>query len=328
MNIQDIFSQFASKRIAILGDVMMDAYVIGSVTRISPEAPVPIVSLSKKENRLGGAANVALNIVSLGAEAIICSVVGDDSEGEELIQIFDKEKVNSSGVVRSKQRKTTVKTRIIGNNQQLLRVDSEQIDPISTEEENQLIQKVAELIQTGIDALIFEDYNKGVLTERVISEVLLLCKAANIPTTVDPKRDNFFAYKGVTLFKPNLKELKEGLNVHFDIANKEAFETAVNQLEENLQNENTFITLSEHGVFIKSISEKIYIPAHIRTIADVSGAGDTVISVATLCLAVGLPIEKIAAYANLAGGLVCEKSGVVSIEKDQLIEEIQLIEKH
>ena len=156
MKIQDIFSQFASKRIAILGDVMMDAYVIGSVTRISPEAPVPIVSLSKKENRLGGAANVALNIVSLGAEAIICSVVGDDTEGEELIQIFDKENVNSSGIVRSKHRKTTVKTRIIGNNQQLLRVDSEQIDPISTDEENQLIQKVADLIQTGIDALIFD----------------------------------------------------------------------------------------------------------------------------------------------------------------------------
>ena len=328
MNIQDIFSQFASKRIAILGDVMMDAYVIGSVTRISPEAPVPIVSLTKKENRLGGAANVALNIVSLGAEAIICSVVGDDSEGEELVQIFDKENVNSSGIVRSKHRNTTVKTRIIGNNQQLLRVDSEQIDPISTEEENQLIQKVKELIQSGIDALIFEDYNKGVLTERVISEVLQLCKTANIPTTVDPKKDNFFAYKGVTLFKPNLKELKEGLNVQFDITNKEAFEAAVLQLESKLHNQNTFITLSEHGVFIKSSAEKIYIPAHIRTIADVSGAGDTVISVATLCLAIGLPIEKVAAYANLAGGLVCEKSGVVSIEKDQLIEEIQLIEKH
>jgi rfaE bifunctional protein kinase chain/domain len=328
MNIQDIFSQFTSKRIAILGDVMMDAYVIGSVTRISPEAPVPIVSLSKKENRLGGAANVALNIVSLGAEAIICSVVGDDSEGEELIQIFDKEHVNSFGIVRSKQRKTTVKTRIIGNNQQLLRVDSEQIDPISEVEENQLIQKVADLIQTGIDALIFEDYNKGVLTERVISEVLYLCKTANIPTTVDPKRDNFFAYKGVTLFKPNLKELKEGLNVQFDISNKEAFENAVLQLEDKLHNENTFITLSEHGVFIKSTTDKIYIPAHIRTIADVSGAGDTVISVATLCLAIGLPIEKVAAYANLAGGLVCEKSGVVSIEKDQLIQEIQIIEKN
>lgn len=328
MDIQAVFSQFATKRIAILGDVMMDAYVIGSVTRISPEAPVPIVSLSKKENRLGGAANVALNIVSLGAEAIICSVVGDDTEGEELVQIFDKEKVNSSGIVRSKHRKTTVKTRIIGNNQQLLRVDSEQIDPITTEEENQLIQKVSDLIQSGIDALIFEDYNKGVLTERVISEVLELCKASNIPTTVDPKRDNFFAYKGVTLFKPNLKELKEGLNVQFDIENKAAFENAVQQLEAKLQNENTFITLSEHGVFIKSSSEKIYIPAHIRTIADVSGAGDTVISVATLCLAIGLPIEKVAAYANLAGGLVCEKSGVVSIEKDQLIEEIQIIEKN
>ena len=322
MKIQDIFSQFASKRIAILGDVMMDAYVIGSVTRISPEAPVPIVSLSKKENRLGGAANVALNIVSLGAEAIICSVVGDDTEGDELIQIFDKENVNSSGIVRSKHRKTTVKTRIIGNNQQLLRVDSEQIDPISTDEENQLIQKVADLIQTGIDALIFEDYNKGVLTERVITAVLNLCKKANIPTTVDPKRDNFFAYKGVTLFKPNLKELKEGLNLAFDFKNEHhLFEQAVAILEEKLKNTVSFITLSEFGVFIKEGNQKHYIAAHLRNIADVSGAGDTVIAVATLCLIAGASIADIAGISNVAGGLVCEQSGVVSISKEELIKE-------
>jgi rfaE bifunctional protein kinase chain/domain len=186
---------------------------------------------------------------------------------------------------------------------------------------------VKELMEGGIDAIIFEDYNKGVLTPYVIEQILNLSKLHNTPTTVDPKKDNFFAYKGVTLFKPNLKELKEGLNVSFSIQDKIAFEEAVAQLESKLNNKNTFITLSEHGVFIKSSSAKHYIPAHIRTIADVSGAGDTVISVATLCLTVGLPIEEIAAYANLAGGLVCEKSGVVSIEKEQLIAEIRLLEK-
>ncbi len=327
MEINELFEKFKSKRIAIIGDVMLDAYIIGSVTRISPEAPVPIVGLSKKENRLGGAANVALNIVSLGAEAIICSVIGQDLDGNELIEIIEKEGVSSSGLVQSSYRKTTVKTRIIGNNQQLLRVDSEQTNNISQEEEEKLILKVKELMEGGIDAIIFEDYNKGVLTPYVIEQILNLSKLHNIPTTVDPKKDNFFAYKGVTLFKPNLKELKEGLNVSFSIQDKIAFEEAVAQLESKLNNKNTFITLSEHGVFIKSSSAKHYIPAHIRTIADVSGAGDTVISVATLCLTVGLPIEEIAAYANLAGGLVCEKSGVVSIEKEQLIAEIRLLEK-
>ena len=327
MEINLLFEKFKSKRIAIVGDVMLDAYIIGSVTRISPEAPVPIVGLSKKENRLGGAANVALNIVSLGAEAIICSVVGQDLEGDELVEILEREGVSSKGLVQSKQRKTTVKTRIIGNNQQLLRVDSEQTNYIAKEEENQLILKVKELMEDGIDAIIFEDYNKGVLTPYIIEQILLLSKLHSIPTTVDPKKDNFFAYEGVTLFKPNLKELKEGLNVSFSIQDKPAFEEAVKQLEGKLNNKFTFITLSEHGVFIKSSTEKHYIPAHIRTIADVSGAGDTVISVATLCLTLGLPIDEIAAYANLAGGLVCEKSGVVSIEKEQLIEEIRLLEK-
>jgi rfaE bifunctional protein kinase chain/domain len=327
MEINKLFEKFKSKRIAIIGDVMLDAYIIGSVTRISPEAPVPIVGLSKKENRLGGAANVALNIVSLGAEAIICSVIGQDLEGNELVEILEKEGVSSKGLVQSSNRKTTVKTRIIGNNQQLLRVDSEQTNNISLEEEEKLILKVKELMEAGIDAIIFEDYNKGVLTPYVIEQILNLSKLYNIPTTVDPKKDNFFAYKGVTLFKPNLKELKEGLNLSFSIQDKIAFEEAVLQLESKLNNKNTFITLSEHGVFIKSNAEKHYIPAHIRTIADVSGAGDTVISVATLCLTVDLPIAEIAAYANLAGGLVCEKSGVVSIEKEQLIAEIRLLEK-
>lgn len=327
MEINALFEKFKSKRIAIIGDVMLDAYIIGSVTRISPEAPVPIVGLSKKENRLGGAANVALNIVSLGAEAIICSVIGQDLEGNELVEILEKEGVSYKGLVQSSNRKTTVKTRIIGNNQQLLRVDSEQTNNISQEEEEKLILKVKELMEGGIDAIIFEDYNKGVLTPYIIEQILNLSKLHNIPTTVDPKKDNFFAYKGVTLFKPNLKELKEGLNVSFSIQDKIAFEEAVAQLESILNNKNTFITLSEHGVFIKSSSTKHYISAHIRTIADVSGAGDTVISVATLCLTVGLPIDEIAAYANLAGGLVCEKSGVVSIEKEQLIAEIRLLEK-
>lgn len=322
MDINALFDQFSGKKIAVIGDVMLDAYLRGGVHRVSPEAPVPIVSLEKQEDRLGGAANVALNLVSLGAQAIICSVIGDDRDGDRLISLLKEQGISSDGIVQSPYRQTTVKTRVIGNNQQLLRIDAEQTDNITSEEEEAIIFKVDNLLDEGIDALIFEDYNKGVLTENVIHTIIARCKARNVITTVDPKKDNFLSFKGVTLFKPNLKELKEGLNVQFSILHKADFENAVDRLESVLENEITFITLSEHGVFIKDASEKHYIPAHIRNIADVSGAGDTVISVATLCLSLGLPAKEIAEIANLAGGLVCESSGVVSIEKHQLQTEL------
>jgi rfaE bifunctional protein kinase chain/domain len=325
MNINALFEQFSGKKIAVVGDVMLDAYLRGGVFRVSPEAPVPIVSLDKQEDRLGGAANVALNLVSLGAKAIICSVIGNDKDGSRLVDLLAEQRISSEGIVQSENRQTTVKTRVIGNNQQLLRIDAEQTDDINTSEENQIIAKIQHLIEQGIDALIFEDYNKGVLTQNVIEKIIQLCQENQVVTTVDPKKTNFLAYKGVTLFKPNLKELKEGLDVHFSIENKSDFEDAVQQLEQILQNEITFITLSEHGVFIKNEADKFYIPAHLRNIADVSGAGDTVISVATLCLTLGLPISEIAEIANLAGGLVCEKSGVVSIELPQLKAELTKI---
>lgn len=325
MDINALFNQFAGKKIAVIGDVMLDAYLRGGVHRVSPEAPVPIVSLEKNEDRLGGAANVALNLVSLGAKAIICSVIGNDRDGDRLVNLLKEQNISSEGVIQSDHRRTTVKTRVIGNNQQLLRIDSEQLDPINAAEEDAIIEKVKKLIDQGIDALIFEDYNKGILTVRVIETLIAAAKNAHIPTTVDPKKDNFLAYKGVTLFKPNLKELKEGIDARFSILDRNDFENAVNRLEEVLQNEITFITLSEHGVFIKQEAFKHYIPAHLRNIADVSGAGDTVISVATLCLVSGLPVEDIAEIANLAGGLVCEKSGVVSIERKQLQSELERI---
>lgn len=322
MNVESLFEQFAGKRIAVVGDVMLDAYLRGGVHRVSPEAPVPIVSLEKQEERLGGAANVALNLVALGAEAIICSVIGNDRDGNRLIEILEEQGISAKGIVQSADRKTTVKTRVIGNNQQLLRIDSEQTDDINAFEQQTIVERIALLLESGIDALIFEDYNKGVLTASVIQQLIAICQKNGILTTVDPKKKNFLAYQGVTLFKPNLKELKEGLDIQFSMDGRTDFESAVNQLEAKLQNEITFITLSELGVFIKKADEQKYVPAHVRNIADVSGAGDTVISVATLCLTIGLPIQEIAEIANLAGGLVCEKSGVVSIEREQLKAEL------
>jgi len=327
MDVKSIFDQFAQKRILVVGDVMIDAYMRGQVTRVSPEAPVPIINLSKTEERLGGAANVALNLMSLGAEPILCSLVGNGENGSLFDRLMSEKGLSSDGIVKSENRKTTVKTRVIGNNQHLLRIDDEEVTPLNSDQESLVISKVEELIGS-IDAVILEDYNKGVLTDRVIREVIAIANKNNVIITVDPKKDNFFSYENVTLFKPNLKELKEGLNVEFDIeTDKEGFENAIQQLEAKISNKISFVTLSEHGVFVKAASDQTYIPAHIRKIADVSGAGDTVISVATLCLAIGLDPKEVAEIANLSGGLVCEVSGVIPIDKNLLMDEVlKLIE--
>lgn len=331
MDFKELFSRFTDKRILVIGDVMIDAYLRGKVNRISPEAPVPIVSLEKEEERLGGAANVAINLVAMGAKPVICSVVGNDGHGFSLKQLLESSAISSDGIIFSDSRSTTVKTRVIGNNQQLLRIDAEQTDSISEAEEDQLITRVAQLIESGVDGIIFEDYNKGVLTPRCISKIIEMANQYKVVTTVDPKKENFLAYKHVTLFKPNLKELKEGLGVKFSFSSeRDRFEDSVLQLEQKLDNTISFITLSEYGVFIKQGDHKAYFAAHLRNIADVSGAGDTVISVATLCLVSGFSIDLIAEISNIAGGLVCEKSGVVSIDRDQLLEETEklLTEKY
>lgn len=327
MDISTIFSKFESLRILVIGDVMIDAYVEGSVTRVSPEAPVPIVNLKNRTRRLGGAANVALNLAALGVTPVLTSVIGKDEGGSDLLNLMEDSGMVVSGMEQSSDRKTTVKTRVIGNHQQLLRIDDEIIAPLTNSEEDQVIANVARHLDE-IDAIIFEDYNKGVLTPRVISEVIAMAREKGVITTVDPKKENFFAYKNVTMFKPNLKELKEGLNIDGELLPKEdTFENAIGAMEDKLQNEISFVTLSEHGVFIQRSDSKHYVPAHIRNISDVSGAGDTVISVATACLAAGLEIRDVAEWANLAGGLVCERSGVVPVDKKQLQAEIEKLEE-
>lgn len=326
MNIEAIFKEFTSKRIIVLGDVMIDAYLRGSVSRVSPEAPVPIIELAKSEDRLGGAANVALNLLALGAEPILCAVTGEDDGGKLFKKLLDNSGLSSDGIVQSLNRKTTVKTRVIGNNQHLLRIDDEDIKPINSIEEEGVVEMVKSLVSKGVDALIIEDYNKGLLTPNVIKQVIAIANDNDVIVTVDPKKENFFEFKNVTLFKPNLKELKEGLGCEFDFSNdKKSFESAIDLLEKRLNNQISFVTLSEHGVFIKKEVDINYLPAHIRNISDVSGAGDTVISVATLCLTAGLSPRDVAMIANLSGGLVCEMSGVVPIDKDLLLSEVKKI---
>lgn len=323
MDINALFENFKQQRIAVIGDVMIDAYLSGKVSRISPEAPVPIVNFESREERLGGAANVALNLLSLGAQVTICSVVGKDQAGQTMQKLMENESIDTSGIVYSEQRMTTVKTRVVGNKQQLLRVDQEQTSDLNQEEENELLLKIEKIVLSGIDALIFEDYNKGVLTEKVIREAIKLANKHDVITTVDPKLKNFLAYQEVSLFKPNFKELQEGLKKTINIQIESELKSSVSALKNILKAENIFVTLSEHGVVMMTDSSFYLYPAHLRNIADVSGAGDTVISVATLCLVAGVAPELVAQIANLAGGLVCEKLGVVAIQKELLHQEIE-----
>ena len=322
--LQEYFSKFNGMRAMVVGDVMIDAYYWGKVQRISPEAPVPIADIEEHENRLGGAANVALNIMALGATPIICSVIGDDEKSGVFNELLERRGFSSIGIIQSHERRTTVKTRIIAEGQHLLRVDEEDRHLLSGDDEILFIERCKAIMESNtIDVLIFEDYNKGILTPKVISALIDIAKANEIQTTVDPKKDHFFEYQGVDLFKPNLKELREGLKIEVDPDNKNSLILAVEQMEMKLKNRWSLITLSEYGVFVKNKSDSTVIPAHPREIADVSGAGDTVISIASLLLAAGANPVELAAIANLGGGLVCERVGVVPIDKALLFKEAQ-----
>ncbi len=321
------FEKFNALTVLIVGDVMIDAYMIGKAERISPEAPVPVIHVKEKENRLGGAANVALNIQALGAKPIICTVIGNDEAANTYKVLLQNKGMSTEGTLQSSSRKTTVKTRVIAQNQQIVRVDEEEISDINHEDEIKFIAHVSSIIKNHQpDVLIFEDYNKGVLTERVITAIITECNQNNIPVCVDPKKKNFLAYKNVTLFKPNLKELKEGLKCEPEQITLNEINTLHNKLKSLINHKISLITLSEKGIYINSKHTNEIYPAHLRNIADVSGAGDTVISVAALCIATDTPHAFMAQLANIAGGLVCEKVGVVPIDKQQLFDEaIRLI---
>lgn len=326
---QKIFDSFNSLRVLIIGDVMLDSYVYGKVERISPEAPVPIVAVEKRENRLGGAANVALNIAALGASPILCSIIGDDLRGDDFINLLEEKHIPTNHIFKSPHRITTTKYRIIGNNAQMLRVDEEVLTSINEKEAQLLLNTIESIIKAKkTDVIIFEDYDKGLLEPSLISKIVDLAIRYGVPVAVDPKKKNFFAYKNVTLFKPNLKELREGLKL--DYINPKDFESIKKILLEfgsQMNVENVLVTLSEAGLAF-AVKDKTHqtdvvkhIPAHLRNIADVSGAGDTVISVAALGLALGLEMETLSALANLAGGIVCEEIGAVPVSKSKLLAE-------
>lgn len=315
MTPREIIEGFRNVNAMVVGDVMLDAYLWGRVDRISPEAPVPIVQVTRRSARLGGAANVALNLRALGATAIVASVTGNDKNADELQRLFSEEGLPPDGLLRLDTRPTTVKTRVISGSQHVVRVDEEVEHDLATGEETRFLHHCNALLRQARPAvLIFEDYDKGALTPAVIGGLIAEARQLGIPTTVDPKRRHFFDYREVDLFKPNLKELREGLKVDLPAGDVNLLRGAVRMLEARLANHASLITLSEHGIYAHRGGEETALPAHRRKIIDVSGAGDTVITVASLCLALNLPLAAIAAWANLAGGLACEHVGVVPVD--------------
>jgi rfaE bifunctional protein kinase chain/domain len=322
MNFENLFNSFGNIKVGVVGDVMLDTYWWGNVERISPEAPVPVVAIKSKELRLGGAANVCLNLVSLKAQTTVLTVLGKDDAALQLKNIFEENNIQTNFIVIDELRPTTNKTRVIARNQQMMRLDEETTKDIATNTEDILLKNIEKYIHTvKPDVIILQDYNKGVLTKNVIEQTIYWCNQLNIITTVDPKKKNFFTYKNATIFKPNLKEIKEGLNVLIEEVNSQTLQQLHLQLEEQLKHKISFFTLSEKGVFYSAEGEQKIIPTHIRNIADVSGAGDTVICVASLVYAATKNMELAAQLANIAGGLVCEEVGTAAINYDKFLNE-------
>ena len=323
MNIGQILHQFSQLKVLVVGDLMLDRYLLGKVTRVSPEAPVPIVEWKAEENRLGGAANVGLNVASLGAEVFLCGVIGDDNGGQQFIELMNQHGLDTSLILQTPKRPTTVKTRIMAHDQQLLRLDKETAEYLSGEGAEILLKKVNGFLKgQSIDICILQDYNKGVLSRKIISSILQLTKEKDILTAVDPKTKNFWAYKGVHLFKPNLKEVQDALPFPIQPL-EDGLKKGAALIKEKLQNQLLLITLSENGVFVSSEDQKGIYPTAKRQVADVCGAGDAVVAIASLAMAIGLPEKEIAELANLAGGQVVEKVGVVPVDREQLRKEVR-----
>lgn len=313
--------------ILVVGDVMVDAYLLGKVERISPEAPVPILRTEKREQRPGGAANVALNLVALGARCTLVGAMGKDDEANILKGLLEGAGISAAGLVTLKDRPTTSKTRVMSGGQHLLRVDREATHDLDTEQSAALLKRINALLAAErFDAIILEDYDKGVLSSEVIRGSIAAARSLGIPVTVDPKLRHFNDFKGVDLFKPNLLELNEGLGLRARGDRPEEIDAALEALSARLAPAATLLTLSENGVrFCSGTGSGTgsgHHPAHAREIVDVSGAGDTVIAVATVLLAQQISLTDVAATANLAGGLVCEKPGVVPIDPEALLTEI------
>lgn len=314
LDLQKILDSFKNIKIGVVGDLMLDDYIIGVVDRISPEAPVPVVNVKEERFVLGGAANVVNNLSVLEAQTICFGVIGTDTNGDRLLKTFAEKGIDSSGIIRTKEIPTIVKRRILAGNQQLLRIDWEKAETISKELEELLLENFKSKIDS-LDAVILSDYDKGVLTPKVAKEIVKICKAKNKIVTVDPKPKNAMNYIGATSMTPNRKEAMECLGKN----NVTDFEALGKELKEKLQLDNLLLTRSEEGMSL-FLNEIINIPTFAKEVYDVTGAGDTVISVFTLASAAGVDWHEAAKIANTAAGIVVGKMGTSTVTKDEILE--------
>lgn len=318
-SIDYIFESFNRLTVLVVGDIMLDTYYWGNSTRMSPEAPIPVVDVERIEHRLGGAANVALNLNALGANAIICGIIGDDVEGQQVLDQLNNHKLSTEYLHLSKNRVTTQKNRVMNGPVQQSRFDREQTTDIEENDEALMTDLFIQAL-TGqqVDAVILQDYNKGLLTENFIGLIIQLCNDKGIPVAVDPKRANYWEYKNVQLFKPNLKEVRDAIGEPIAI---ERLDDVARLHFQRMEPELLMVTLADKGVYIADASSSMVHEAFPRQVVDVSGAGDSVISMAALCLALELERDLVARLANLAGGHVCEQAGVVVPDRTVLLTE-------
>ena len=314
MKINKVFEKIKGKKIIIIGDSMVDSYVLGEINRNSPEAPVPIVDVKQEDTKLGGAANVALNIQSLGMEPILCSVIGDDKDGENFLKLCKKNNLDTTGIIIDYNRKTTNKKRVIVNKKHILRIDNEETNYIKSEIREKFVNNIEKLISNN-KIIIFQDYDKGVISKELIEEIN---KIDHLFIAVDPKKRNFFEYKNVDLFKPNLSEMLNAFNSKDDSIKN--LNTISDELKSKNNIKNLMITLSDNGLLINNDAGFVHNKIENKKIIDVSGAGDTVISLATILFYLKLPEKFIAEMCNLAGGITCMSSGVSAINLKELTE--------
>ena len=311
---------FDGKRIAVIGDMMLDGYFWGDVKRISPEAPVPVLEVEEEFFRFGGAANVAFNILTLGGIPVPIGVIGYDNYGTIFSSLIKEKNIEDDGIIIDDERPTTTKTRVIANSQHVVRIDKESKAYINGKIEQKILTYL-ESVLDKLDGIILQDYNKGILTASLISKIISLAKKKNILVTVDPKFDNFFEYKNVTVFKPNRKETESVLGMK--IKTDKDISSAGEKLLHMLNSDYVLLTLGEGGIAVfKKGDKERRMPTKARKVADVSGAGDTVISTLTIGLAAGADIYEACFLANYAAGVVCGEVGIVPIEKAKLFETV------
>ena len=312
----DLLSRMGGRSIAVIGDVMLDKFLNGNIDRLSAEAPIPIVDITEETYQLGGAANVVNNLHALGDLPILFSVTGDDDNGKNLRSLIEKKSPYEHFIFSDPSRCTTVKMRTFAQGRQIARADFENRMPIAETISSKILKSFSDVVKS-LSAVVIEDYNKGLLTEPFIKKILEIAKDAGVKVLVDPKFENFFAYEGVTLFKPNLRELAEATSMN--VSNIDEIRVALSELKQRLNCKNIMVTMGKDGVGLLDCNNNFFtLPAFVRIVNDPAGAGDTVISVMASAIASGSSIKDAMTVANYGGGIICEKVGIQTVSLEEL----------